>query len=74
MAWKYLGGGFIPGVPPYDMTDAEFDAASDELDKQYPDQPGSLKRSALYKHIKDGPPETVAPETVAPKAAAPKED
>lgn len=59
--WKYVGGGFIPGVPTADMTDEEFEAVCEEYDKQFSaDQKGSLKRSPLYKHSKDGPPEPPA--------------
>jgi len=41
----------IPGVPWRDMDDAEFKAVSAEYDKQFPDQPGSLKR--WFEHSKD---------------------
>lgn len=34
----------IPGVPWHDLTEAEFQAAQEQYDKQFPDQPGSLHR------------------------------
>lgn len=58
--WKYLGGGVIPGVPPYDMTDADFEAVCTEYERnnQVPvDQRGCLKHSPLYRHMKDAPSE-----------------
>jgi len=58
--WKYQGGGFIPGVPPCDMGDAEFEAVCEEYETNNqvaPEQKGCLKRSPLYKHMKDAPAE-----------------
>jgi hypothetical protein len=63
--WKYQGGGFIPGVPPYDMSDAEFEAVCEEYETNNqvpPEQKGCLKRSPLYKHMKDAPAEPVKEE------------
>ena len=58
--WKFQDGGFIPGVPPRDMTDTEFEAVCEDYETNNqvpPDQKGCLKRSPLYKHVKDAPPE-----------------
>jgi hypothetical protein len=59
--WTYVGeGAFIPGIPPYDMQDAEFEAACENYERNNqvpPDQKGLLKRSPLYKHTKDAPAE-----------------
>jgi len=59
--WKYTGQGeFIPGVPAVDMPDAEFERLEEEYERnnQVPaNQTGCLKRSPLYKHIKDASPE-----------------
>jgi hypothetical protein len=56
--WKYQEPGFIPGVPTVDMTDAEFERIEEEYERnnQVPaSQKGCLKRSPLYKHVKDAP-------------------
>ena len=56
--WTYVGPGFIPGVPPYDMPDAEFETICEEYERNNqvpPEQKGCLKRSPLYKHTKDTP-------------------
>lgn len=64
--WKYVGeGAVIPGVPPYDMNDGEFETICEEYETNNqvpPDQKGCLKRSPLYKHMKDAPPEAAAKE------------
>jgi hypothetical protein len=44
----------IPGVPWRDMEDAEYKAVSDEYDKQFPDQPGSLKKWFEHEKTKKG--------------------
>lgn len=41
--WKYLGGAFLPGIPARDLTDEEV--------KEY--GLAKIKKSNLYKHIKD---------------------
>jgi len=57
--WTYVGeGAVIPGVPPYDMSDADFETICEEYERnnQVPlDQKGCLKRSPLYKHTKEAP-------------------
>ena len=59
--WNYTGqGAFIPGIPTVDMTDAEFERIEEEYERnnQVPaSQKGCLKRSSLYKHVKDASPE-----------------
>jgi hypothetical protein len=58
MTWKLKkeGEGMTPiaGVPWRDMEDAEFKAVSDEYDKQFPDQPGSLKKWFEHEKTKKG--------------------
>lgn len=41
--YKYLGGGFLPGVPARDLTDEEA--------RQYGIK--KISKSNLYKHVKD---------------------
>jgi hypothetical protein len=61
--WKYIGPGVIPGVPPRDMEDEEFEAVCEEYDRGFSDdQKGSLKRSPVYKHVKNAPTTSEAPE------------
>lgn len=52
MGLKYMGGGFLPGVPARDLTDDEV--------KQYDEK--ALLNSGLYKKAKSvkGPPEDKA--------------
>ena len=53
--WKWIGGGWepLPGIPPHDYSDEEFEAICAEYDKQFPTQSGSLKRSKFWRHYKD---------------------
>ena len=59
--WTYVGAGaVIPGVPPYDMSDADFETICEEYERNNqvpPEQKGCLKRSPLYKHTKEAPAE-----------------
>ncbi len=66
MTWRYVGQGeSIPGIPQGDIADEEFERLSEEYDSHFsPEQAGSLKRSPLYKHVKDA----------APKGDAAKEE
>lgn len=64
MSWRYIGAGSnIPGVPPTDLTDEEFDAYAKTYEQinQFP--AGSLIASLLWEHQNDKPAKPVAAAT-----------
>jgi len=73
--WKYVGVNVdgITGVPTRDLTDEEFTEYSGKLNRQFPDQLGSLAKSGLYeyveerpsRHTRNEPKEEVVPDVVA---------
>lgn len=63
--WKWVGKeGFepLPGIEPRDYADGEFELLSERYDEGFPGHTGALKRSGLWKHLKDGRPGAVEEE------------